>query len=84
MAMRLLKFRDLGHSYLLQVHLDTSRLTAEGDPQPAFVREYRFSRELSPDEARVLARNLCKDELAQERADELETGTALPGEGELL
>lgn len=63
--MKIFVARDMGISYHFEVHLDESKVLADGSPDPAFVRSYDWPK--SQDKAVSLREMalLCEDELAR-------------------
>jgi hypothetical protein len=87
--MRILRLRRLTtNEYRIVVHLDTSKVDEDGNPDPNYLLEIRWP--ARPDgmthadylqQQRPLIREHCQQYLAHESATE---GPALPGEGETL
>jgi hypothetical protein len=92
MTMKLLRARDSGGFYRLRVHLDTTKvldrdrpelgLTA-GDPDPAWVREYEWTKDMPLARVKAETKLLCQTELAKLNATGDE-GAVLAGEGQAL
>jgi hypothetical protein len=52
-------------SYYFSVHLDETKVLADGTPDPAWVREFHFGKDQSTTASRREALSLCQEELAR-------------------
>lgn len=77
MTMKLLTARDLGTEYRLVVHLDDTKLI-EGNPDPVYVREFRWGKDMPLARVKAETKLLAQLELAKMTPS---GGSVLAGEG---
>ena len=83
MPMKLHQAKDMGHQFYLQVWLDDTRFELDADgnptaePDPEWLREYRWGKDVDRRNIRLETRLLARLELAKMNA----VVVTLPGEG---
>lgn len=53
------------NDYLLSVHIDTTKVLEDNSPDPAYVREYVWGKDMSLERIKAEAKLLAEDELAK-------------------
>lgn len=84
--MKLITAREHSTAYRFRVHLDESKTDSQGGPDPAYVKEYRFSKTPPPGQtaAEYLARVLAEVKALAAMSAAADTAVALPAEGTTL
>lgn len=86
MAMKVLEARYIsGEGYRFVIHLDTTRVDANGVPDPVWVRQWTWGEAPPPGQTQAAYRQFMRDsvrELARKERRDQQAGTAMAEEGQ--